>query len=89
MTGTYFVQLAGSGDRGAMKFEWRRISRAAGDLLDGRDALLTRGVDFHRLLVGPFATRAEAQALVTKLKAQGVDSFPWTRNPSQLVIDKL
>ena len=87
--GTHFVQLAGSDDRGAMTYEWRRIAGRANGTLSGRDALLTRGASFHRLLVGPFASRTEAQEMVNRLRAQGVDSFAWTRNPSQLRIDRL
>ena len=89
VAGTHFVQLAGSENRGAMSFEWKRLQKKAGGALDGQDALLTNGVSFHRLLLGPFDSRAEAQAMVSKLRAQGVDSFAWTRNPSALRIDRL
>ncbi|MCJ7421646.1 SPOR domain-containing protein [Sphingomicrobium astaxanthinifaciens] len=87
--GRWFVQLAGSDNRGAMGFEWRRLQRRAPDALAGRDPLLTRGVDFHRLLVGPFDDRGEAQALVNTLKAAGVDAFVWQRDPAALRIDPL
>ncbi|WP_343343662.1 SPOR domain-containing protein [Sphingomicrobium sp. XHP0239] len=89
VAGTHFVQLAGSDDRDAMTFEWRRITSRANGALTGRDALLTRGASFHRLLVGPFDSRTEAQELVNRLRAEGVDSFAWTRNPSRLRIDRL
>ncbi|WP_265564352.1 SPOR domain-containing protein [Sphingomicrobium arenosum] len=87
--GSWFVQLAGSDNRGAMDYEWRRLKRKALGTLSDHEPLLTRGVDFHRLLVGPFAGRSEAQALVNTLKAEGVDSYAWRRDPAQLRIDPL
>ena len=87
--GSWFVQLAGSSDRSAMDFEWRRLRGRAPGLLSDRQPLLTRGASFHRLLVGPFSGRGEAQALVNQLKAAGVDAFAWSRSPAQLRIDEL
>ncbi len=87
--GTWFVQLAGSDNRVAMSYEWRRIKRKALSTLSEHDPLLTQGVDFHRLLVGPFDGRSEAQALVNSLKSEGVDSYAWQRSPAALRIDPL
>ncbi|NNC47529.1 MAG: hypothetical protein HKO13_03745 [Sphingomonas sp.] len=88
VTGTHWVQLAG-GRQDAMSYEWRRLRRAANGALDGQKGHVTQGVEFFRLLVGPFDNRAQAQEMVNKLKAQGVDSFAWQRNPARLKIEEL
>lgn len=87
--GTHWVQLAGGSRKDAMPFEWRRISRRANGALNGQSGHVTQGVDYYRLLVGPFANSREAQAMVNRLKAQGVDSFSWRRDPARLKIEKL
>ncbi|WP_265528925.1 SPOR domain-containing protein [Sphingomicrobium marinum] len=88
VAGTHWVQLAG-GRQDAMSYEWRRLRRAANGALDGQKGHVTQGVDFFRLLVGPFDNRAQAQEMVNKLRAQGVDSFTWQRNPARLKIEEL
>lgn len=88
VAGTHWVQLAG-GRQDAMSYEWRRIRRAANGALDGQTGHVTQGVDFFRLLVGPFDNRGQAQALVNKLRAEGVDSFAWRRTPARLKIEEL
>ncbi|MCM8557560.1 SPOR domain-containing protein [Sphingomicrobium sediminis] len=87
--GRWFVQLAGSDNASAMAFEYRRIRGRAPGLLGENAGLVTRGVEFHRLLVGPFSSRADAQARVNQLKAEGVDAFVWSRDPAALKIDRL
>ena len=58
-------------------FRILRVHAASGDRRRGR------------LLVGPFASRSEAQAFVNKLEKEGVDGFSWTRTPAQIRIQKL
>lgn len=89
VAGTYWVQLAGGGRKDAMPFEWRRISRRAGNALNGQSGHVTQGVDFYRLLIGPFDSDDEAQQMVNRLKAEGVDSFAWQRRPAMLRIEKI
>ena len=87
--GKYWVQLAGSGTRSNMAAEFRRIRAKQPDLFAGRSGHVTVGKDYFRLVVGPFDSASEAQALVTKLDKAGIDSFAWTRNPAQIKIEKL
>ncbi|MBB3764349.1 SPOR domain-containing protein [Sphingomicrobium lutaoense] len=89
VAGTYWVQLAGGSRKDAMPYEWRRISRQAGNVLNGQTGHVTQGVDFFRLLVGPFRSDDEAQEMVNKLRAEGVDSFTWQRRPALLRIEKI
>ena len=58
-------------------------------MLKSRSGYVTGGKDYFRLLVGPFASRSEAQAFVNKLEKEGVDGFSWTRTPAQIRIEKL
>jgi Flp pilus assembly protein TadD len=72
----HWVQLAG-GERAGLNYELGRVRRAAPELLQGRTAWWARNGNSHRLLVGPFASEAEARALVNQLLRRQVPSFAW------------
>ena len=80
-----WVQVATGRDREALAFDWRRISRKAGDLLAGQKGHLAEWNDANRLLAGPVASRSAAQELVTALKAEDVDSFVFTSRAGEVV----
>ena len=86
--GTYWVQLAGGSNRNRLDEEFRRLKNKT-SLLSGQSGYATEGVSFHRLLIGPFNTTGEANAMVNKLKAAGIDSFRWTRSPAQIKIERI
>ncbi|OBX19074.1 hypothetical protein A9995_07970 [Erythrobacter sp. QSSC1-22B] len=71
----HWVQVATGRDRDALKFDWRRISRNAQTLLDGKGPFVTPWVEANRLLAGPYPSAAEARSVVTKLKELEIDSF--------------
>lgn len=88
-----WVQVATGRDRTALAFDWRRISRKAPDILGSKaENSVTPHVatwgQTNRLLAGPFASKKAAQAAVSALKADGVDSFTFTSNAGQ-EIDQL
>ena len=89
ISGTNWVQLAGGSNQDRMGTEYRKLAAKAGKLLKSRSGYVTEGKDYFRLLVGPFPSRAEAQAFVNKLEKAGVDGFSWTRTPAQIRIEKL
>jgi tetratricopeptide (TPR) repeat protein len=72
-----WVQVATGRDQAALAFDWRRIRRTAGELLAEAKPHLAAWEDRTRLLAGPYSP-AEAEELVTALKAAGVDSFRFT-----------
>ena len=72
----HWVQLAG-GERAGLNYELGRIRRAAPELLQGRTAWWARNGNSHRLLVGPFASEAEARSFVNQLQRRQVPSFAW------------
>ncbi|NTZ42179.1 tetratricopeptide repeat protein [Altererythrobacter sp. SALINAS58] len=80
-----WVQVATGRDRDALAFDWRRISRKAGDLLADQKGHLAEWNDANRLLAGPLASRSAAQELVTALKAEDVDSFVFTSRAGEVV----
>lgn len=80
-----WVQVATGRDREALAFDWRRISRKAGDLLGGRKGHLAQWNDSNRLLAGPIESRSAAQELVTALEAEDVDSFIFTSRAGETV----
>ena len=84
----HYVQIATGRDRDALKFDWRRISRKADSLLDGKGPFVTKWVEANRLLAGPYPSAAAAREVMNKLKALEIDSFTFTSDPGQ-AIDKL
>lgn len=84
----HYVQIATGRDRDALKFDWRRISRKADSLLDGKGPFVTKWVEANRLLAGPYPSAAAAREVMNKLKALDIDSFTFTSDPGQS-IDKL
>ena len=71
----HWVQVATGRDRDALKFDWRRISRNAKSLLDGKGPFVTPWVEANRLLAGPYPSAGDAREIVTQLKAMGIDAF--------------
>ncbi|MEM7045901.1 MAG: SPOR domain-containing protein, partial [Pseudomonadota bacterium] len=75
----YRVQLMAVNDRNHAVTGWNRIRSAAGDTLDGVEHLIEQGPDrsdvFHRLLVGNFDERPEADTLCQRLETRNVDCF--------------
>ena len=80
----HWVQLAG-GDRAAFAYQLARIRQGAPELLQGRPAWWAENGSSNRLLVGPFATSAEAHAFVNQLARRQVDSFTWTSRAGEEV----
>ena len=73
-----WVQVATGQDTAAFRFDWRRITRNAHGLLDGREAYIARWGQTNRLLTGPFQNAREAQQLVGALGEAGIDAFRFT-----------
>lgn len=88
VAGTNWVQLAGGSNRNFMASEYRKLA-AKSSQLKRREGYVTAGKDYFRLLVGPFDSKADAQAFVNKLAKDGIDGFSWTRTPAQIKIEKL
>ena len=72
------MQVATGQDTAAFRFDWRRIKREAGGLLDTREAFQARWGESNRLLTGPFPNAAAANAFVAQLTEKGVDAFRFT-----------
>jgi len=81
----HWVQIA-NGERTAFAFQLGRLRQAAPELLRTRTAYWARnGATSERLLIGPFATAAEAQAFVTQLSRKNVAAFTWTSDAGEEV----
>ena len=74
----HYVQVATGRDLRALGFDWRRIGRSAQGELAGKSAFTAPWGEANRLLAGPYPTAAQAREAVTRLKAIGVDSFPFS-----------
>jgi Flp pilus assembly protein TadD len=73
-----WVQVATGRDAAALAFDWRRIKRSAGGLLDRAEPHLAKWGQTNRLVAGPFASVREADQLIARLKEKEVDSFRFT-----------
>ncbi len=73
-----WVQVATGRDVAALEFDWRRIKRNAGGLLDRYKPHVAAWGQTNRLVAGPFASAREAQDFVAKLKEKQLDSFRFT-----------
>jgi Flp pilus assembly protein TadD len=74
----HWVQVATGRDLAALAFDWRRIKRNAGGLLDRYQPHVAAWGQTNRLVAGPFGSAGEAQDFVTKLKEKQLDSFRFT-----------
>lgn len=82
----HWVQVATGQDVARFRYDWRRITGAAGGLLEGHQAYYAAWGANSRLVTGPFPTENEAQALVSRLAAGGVPSFVFTSASGERVI---
>jgi len=73
-----WVQVATGQDLSALRFDWRRIARAADGVLGGFEPHTVRWGRANRLLAGPVEDGAKAREMVNALKAKGLDSFTYT-----------
>lgn len=83
-----WVQIGVGRDKSALGFDWRKFQRTEAELAKGRKAWTTPWGQTNRLLVGPFETRAAAQAFVKTLRKDGDDAFVWS-SPAGQAIDAL
>jgi hypothetical protein len=74
----HWVQVATGRDTRALAFDWRRIKREAGGLLDRPAPHVAAWGQTNRLVAGPFASAREADQMVARLKEKEVDSFRFT-----------
>ncbi|KRA84248.1 hypothetical protein ASD76_09780 [Altererythrobacter sp. Root672] len=74
----HWVQIATGRDTDALAFDWRRLKRAAGGLLDKSKPQIADWGQTNRLLVGPFPNAKEANEFVADLKKKNLDSFRFT-----------
>ncbi|WP_271439144.1 SPOR domain-containing protein [Pontixanthobacter luteolus] len=84
----FWVQVATGKNVSALKFDWRRISRSAQGVLDGKNPHVTPWGQSNRLLAGPYVSLKEARNTMNSLKENGVDSFTFT-SPEGQEIDQL
>ncbi|HEY6814373.1 MAG TPA: SPOR domain-containing protein [Croceibacterium sp.] len=80
-----WVQVATGRDVAALEFDWRRIKRNAGGLLDKYKPHVATWGQTNRLVAGPFANEREAQDFVAKLKEKQLDSFRFTSSQGEEV----
>jgi len=83
-----WVQLATGRDVDALKFDWRRFSRRAPELLEEFEPHVTPWGRANRLLAGPLENSREARRLVNALSEKSIETFTFT-SPEGSVIQKV
>lgn len=78
-----WVQVATGQDLGALKFDWRRLSRKAPELLGKFKPHTTPWGQANRLLAGPYANENAAREAMKALKAAGIETFSFTSPEGQ------
>lgn len=81
----FWVQVATGQDKGALKFDWRRLTKQADGLLDGKGPWVTSWGQTNRLLAGPYKTREEARSALKNIQEKGLDAFTFTSPEGQEV----
>lgn len=81
----HWVQVATGRDTDALAFDWRRIKRSAGGLLDEHEPHIASWGRTNRLVAGPLPSAREADRLVAELKKKNVDSFRFTSEQGEEV----
>lgn len=83
----HWVQVATGRDVKALGFDWRRITRNARGALDGKGPYTAKWGEANRLLAGPYASRDDARAVVNQLKELGIDTFPFTSEAGEEIVE--
>jgi tetratricopeptide (TPR) repeat protein len=82
----FWVQVATGRDLSAFRYDWRRISRKAPEILGDFKPMTTPWVEANRLLAGPFESEKAAEEAVGKLREAGLDSFTFTSEEGQEIV---
>ena len=83
----HWVQVATGRDLDALGFDWRRIARSAQGALDGIGPFTVPWGEANRLLAGPFESREEAREMVNRLKERGIDTFTFSSEDGERIVE--
>jgi len=82
-----WVQVGTGRDVRALGFTWRELTKDNTELFRGKSAWVSDWGRTNRLLTGPFASEAAAEAFLARLKKKDLDAFLWTSPAGQVVDD--
>ena len=83
------MQVATGRDKAALAFDWRRMNRQSADVFRGKQSFTSVWGQTNRLLTGPFATEAAANAFIVQLRRAEVDGAFVFNSPAGQVVDRL
>jgi Flp pilus assembly protein TadD len=81
----YWVQLASGRNAAALPEQFHRIKSRYSDMLQGINGYVAQEPDKYRLLIGPFASSADASDFADALESARVSAFTWTSDPGQTI----
>lgn len=82
-----WVQVATGRDLDALKFDWRRLSRNAPEVLGDFSPHTVKWGVANRLLAGPYRTEEAAREAINALKAKGIDTFGYTSPEGEAIAE--
>ena len=80
-----WVQVSGGANEGDLPKQWNKLRADQPGMFKGRSGYATPLRATNRILTGPFASEAEAQAYVNKLAKQGMSGFLFKSEAGQKV----
>jgi hypothetical protein len=84
-----WVQVATGRNKAALAFDWRRMTREAATVLRDKRGHVSAWGQTNRLLTGPFASEAAANAFIAQLRRADIPgAFVWT-SPAGQVVDAI
>ena len=85
----HWAQVAIGQEQSALRFTYRQFSRAAPQAFEGKTGWFTPLNATNRLLVGPFDSRAEAQAFLNAVSEEGDIQGMTFRSTDGQVVERL
>lgn len=80
-----WIQLGVGRNTAAFAFDWKKLARQAGGVLDGKGPWAARYGATNRMLAGPFPSDAAAKAAIKRLKDKDIDALPFSSDEGEKV----
>lgn len=80
-----WIQVGVGRNTSAFAFDWKKLARQAGGVLDGKGPWAVKYGATNRMLAGPFPTGAAAKAAIKRLKDKDIDALPFSSDEGEKV----
>lgn len=80
-----WVQVGVGRNTSAFAFDWKKLAKQAGGVLDGKGPWAVKYGATNRMLAGPFPTEAAAKAAIKRLKDKKIEALPFSSDEGEKV----